>query len=390
MRFHLIAAAALLPLLAVAGLQATAHATDPATPSGLQRGTASGLRRDADAIRALGVTGVQARVTTSTKTLAVTSGVADLGTGRPVPAEGRFRIASTRKAFVATVALQLAGEHRLSLDDSVERWLPGVVRGPGYDGRGITVRQLLQNTSGIPDDLPGYTNPQEYLDQRGDVWTREQLVTRALAHPLTFPPGTGWSYSNTGFILAGMVVERVTGRSLQQEITDRIIRPLGLHQTTFPGVTPTVPRPHAQAYERFSPGNLVDVTDQVPGDPDSIISSTRDLARFFRALAGGDLLAPPELAAMRRTVPINADVELVWPGGQYGLGLARRPLPCGGVYWGHDGGDAGYITVTGVTSDGHRSAIVSMSTALGDSLDHHLQQQRAADTLIQHALCRTT
>ncbi|GAA2521316.1 hypothetical protein [Winogradskya humida] len=86
-------------------------------------------------------------------------------------------------------------------------------------------------------------------------------------------------------------------------------------------------------------------------------------------------------------MPVSADIEQIWPHGQYGLGLARRPLPCGGFYWGHDGGDAGFITGTGVTDDGRRSAVVSMSTALGDTLEHQLQQQRAADKLIQNALC---
>ncbi|WP_327000040.1 beta-lactamase family protein [Dactylosporangium sp. NBC_01737] len=346
------------------------------------------LQRDTDAIHALGVTGVQARVTTvDGRRIVTTSGVADVGTGRPVPSDGRFRIASTRKAFTATVALQLVGEHRLSLDDTVERWLPGVVQGVELDGRLITVRHLLQNTSGLHDDLPGYTSPAEYLEQRYDVHTREELVARAMRHRPDFAPGTAWAYSNTGFILAGMLVERVTGRSLQQEITDRIVRPLGLRDTTWPGTAPSLPRPHANAYELFPTGELVDVTSQVPGDPDSIVSTTADLDRFFRALLGGRLLRPAQLAEMRRTVPVSADVEPIWPGGRYGLGLARRPLPCGGFYWGHDGGDAGYITVTGVTADGRRSAVVSMSSARGDSFDHLLQQQRAADTLVVDALC---
>jgi D-alanyl-D-alanine carboxypeptidase len=334
------------------------------------------------------VTGVQARVTTAGgRHLVATSGVADRDTGRPVPPDGRFRIASTRKAFVATVALQLVGEGRLSLDDTVERWLPGVVRGNGNDGRRVTVRQLLQNSSGIPDDLPGYTTPAEYLQQRYDVYTREQLVARAMNHPPAFPPGAGWAYSNTGFILAGMIIERVTGRPLHHEITDRIVRPLRLHHTTWPGNSPTLPRPHARTYQLFETGELVDVTEQVSGDPDSMVSSTRDLDRFFRALLAGGLLPPAQLTVMKRTVPISADVEQIWPGGRYGLGLVRRPLPCGGSYWGHDGGDAGSITATGVTGDGRRSAVVSMSTALGSSPDHYLRQQRAADTVIQNALC---
>jgi D-alanyl-D-alanine carboxypeptidase len=382
-RAVLAAAAGLVALtVTVTGLNAAEGAVNGSDPA------ATRLQRDTDAIHAIGVTGVQARVTASNgRHLVATSGVADRATGRPVPPDGRFRIASTRKAFEAAVVLQLVGEHRLSLDDTVERWLPGVVRGNGYDGRRITVRQLLQNSSGIHDDLPGYLTPEEYLQQRYDVYTREQLVARAMNHRLDFPPGHGWAYSNTGFIVAGMIIERVTGQPLQQEITDRIVRPLGLRHTTMPGTSPTLPRPHAQAYELFATGELVDVTEQVSWDPDSIVSSTQDLDRFFRALLGGGLLPPARLADMKRTVPISADIEQIWPGGRYGLGLVRRPLPCGGVYWGHDGGDGGYITVTGVTDDGRRSAMVSMSTALGDSLDHHLQQQRAADTLIQNALC---
>jgi D-alanyl-D-alanine carboxypeptidase len=349
---------------------------------------ATRLQRDADAIHALGVSGVQARVTRSDgRHLIVTSGVADLRTGRPVSPDGRFRIASSRKTFTAVLALQLVAEHRLSLDDTVERWLPGVVRGNGNDGRRVTVRELLQNTSGVHDDLPGYTTAEEYLQQRYDVYTREQLVARAMNHRPDFPPGTGWKYSNTGFILADMIIERVAGRSLQQEVTDRIVRPLGLHHTTWPGISPSLPRPHAQAYQLFETGDLVDITEQVSGDPDSMVSSTRDLDRFFRALLGGELLRPAQLAEMRRTVPVSADIDQIWPDGRYGLGLVRRPLPCGGGYWGHDGGDAGYITVTGVTDDGRQSAMVSMSSALGDTQDHALRQQRAGDKLVQDALC---
>jgi D-alanyl-D-alanine carboxypeptidase len=114
-----------------------------------------------------------------------------------------------------------------------------------------------------------------------------------------------------------------------------------------------------------------------------LVDVTEDLGRFFRAL-----LRPAQLADMERTVPVSADIEQIWPGGRYGLGLVRRPLPCGGVSWGHDGGDAGYITGTGVTGDGKRGVVVSMSTALGDSLSHELQRQRAADTMVQNALCR--
>src|SRR3954470_4564104 len=134
------------------------------------------LRRDADAIRDLGVVGVSVRVSTvdGRGDRAVVSGVADRVSGRPMPADGYERIASVRKTFTATVMLQLVAEGRVRLEDTVERWLPGVVAGNGNDGSRITVRDLLRNTSGVRDDLPGYTTEAEYYAQRFDVHTRDE------------------------------------------------------------------------------------------------------------------------------------------------------------------------------------------------------------------------
>jgi D-alanyl-D-alanine carboxypeptidase len=347
------------------------------------------LQRDADAIRDLGVVGVQAEVTGDVPggSLVVTSGVADRATGSPVPTDGRFRIASTRKTFDAVVVLQLVAERRLSLDDTVERWLPGVVHGHGNNGRRITVHQLLQNTSGIHDDLPGYTTSAEYLEQRYDVHTRDELIARAMKHRPDFTPGHGWGYSNTGFLLLDAIIEKVTGRPLEQVIRDRIVRPLALNTLSWPKTAPYLPNPHSQACQVFPGDGLVDTTDQVASDPDSINGTTHDLTPFFRALLGGRLLRPAQLAEMMRTVPVSSDIAKIWPNGQYGLGLARRPLSCGGFYWGHDGGDGGSNQVTGVTADGRSSAVVTMSTSLSDSFEHLLREQHTGDVLINHALC---
>jgi D-alanyl-D-alanine carboxypeptidase len=347
------------------------------------------LQQDADAIRDLGVVGVQAEVAGDVPggRLVVTSGVADRTTAAPVPADGRFRIASTRKTFDAVVVLQLVAEGRLSLDDRVERRLPGVVRGHGNDGRRITVRQLLQNTSGIHDDIPGYSTAAEYRQQRDDRYTREELIARAVAHPPDFAPGRGWGYSTTGFLLVDAIIEKVTGRPLERVIRDRIARPLGLRTLGWPRTSPYLPAPHSQAYQLFPGEGLVDTTDQVIADPDSVNGTTHDLTTFFRALLGGHLLRPAQLAEMTRTVPVGPDVEPIWPQGRYGLGLARRPLSCGGFFWGHDGGWGGSNQVTGVSADGRRSAVVTMSTSLADSFEHLLQEQRAGDALVDHALC---
>ncbi|MDF2267414.1 serine hydrolase [Streptomyces coacervatus] len=382
LRKHLAMALGVATLLTAC---AATTGAKPAGPSPVER-----LRQDAEAIHVLGISGVQVRVIAPDGRQSVaTSGTADLDTGRPVPSNGYFRMASTSKTLVATVVLQLEAEGRLSLHDTVDHWLPGVVQSKGNDGSRVTIRQLLQHTSGIPDGLPGYTTPKEYYQQRHDVYGPEQLVARAVAHAPDFPPGKGWAYSNTGYVLLGLIIQKATGHPAHQEIEDRILRPLGLDQTRWMGTSPTLPQPHAQGYQLFGPGSRVDVTDQIPVDHESLswVTTTRDENVFLRALLAGRLLPTRQLAEMKQTVPVNAEVQQLWPGGRYGLGLVERPLSCGGTYWSHEGGDGGYITLNGVTNDARRSAVVSMSEARGDTPEHILDQEKAASSLIDHALC---
>ncbi|MEV7234403.1 serine hydrolase domain-containing protein [Streptomyces sp. NPDC051020] len=348
------------------------------------------LRLDTDAIQALGVTGVQARVTTASgRDLVATSGVAVVGMNRPVPRDGYFRIASTGKALMAAVILQLVDEGKLSLDDTVDRRLPGVIDGNGNDGRKITVRQLLQNTSGLHDDLPGFDTPQEYYQHRYDTYTPEQIVARAMKHHPDFRPGTGWSYSNTGYVVLGMIVEKAAGRPWQEEVESRILKPLGMNQTYLPGTTSPLRRPHADGYQVFASGERTDVTEQIVPDLGGYVSTTADVNRFFQGLLGGKLLSEARMAEMQDTVPVDKRIEAIWPGGRYGLGLVSRPLTCGGSYWSHEGGEAGYITLNGATDDGSRTVTVSMSTSVNDP-DEMLRQHKAASDLVDRALCDTS
>jgi D-alanyl-D-alanine carboxypeptidase len=351
------------------------------------------LRRDTDAIHALGITGVQARVTVPAgpgRDLVATSGVAEAGTDRPVPRNGYFRIASTGKTLVATVVLQLVDEGKLALDDTVDQWLPGLVDGNELDGRRITIRHLLQHTSGIHDDLPGFTTPREYYESRYDTYTPQQVVARAMRHRPDFPPGTGWSYSNTGYVLLSMIIEKITDRPWHREVEDRVLTPLGMDHTYLPGSTPTLRRPHANSYQFFPSGERVDVTELIIPDPGGYVSTTADVNRFFHALLGGELLPRARLAEMQDTVPVSEELQEYWPGGgRYGLGLVKRPLSCGGSYWSHEGGEGGYVNLNGATADGSRTVTVSMSTALGDSPDNTLRQERVASDLVDHALCDT-
>jgi D-alanyl-D-alanine carboxypeptidase len=317
------------------------------------------LQQKLDAVHAAGMPGAFAEVRDGHRTWTPTAGVIDVATGEPVRDGLRHRVGSITKTFVATTVLQLAGERRLRLDAPIGRYLPGLV--PAGVGRTVTVRMLLNHTSGIGN----YTN--ELLATADDIvavgettYRPEQLARIGLAMPPTNPPGAGWSYSNTNYVLAGLIVEEVTGRSLESEVTRRILRPLQLRDTYFEGAEPVIRGPHMHAYVPWTDGELRDFTrynmSWAWGAGD-LVSTAADLNDFFRALLGGRLLTRPLLAQMQRTVPMDPaepDVQ------GYGLGLYWIQAPCGKV-WGHDGGTIGHVTVSLHSTDGNRQMTYAQS-----------------------------
>ncbi|MFI7240670.1 serine hydrolase domain-containing protein [Streptomyces qinglanensis] len=299
------------------------------------------------------------------------TGTADYATGRPREAGDRFRIGSLTKPFVATVVLQLEAEGTLGLDDPVSRWLPEVRLGrygaaAGRPEGAVTVRQLLGHTSGIPDYTAdpalraAYFSPR-FPKVRMRTHSAAELVRRALSRPPLFRPGTGWSYSNTNYLLAGMVIERATGHSYATEIERRVLRPLKLRDTSLPGTSPRIPGQHGKEYSTlFAPGAdppVRDVTALNPslaGASGEMISSAGDLVRFVRALATGRLLPPREAARMRTTRRADAT-------DRYGLGLTERTLSCGVTVWGHDGTIHGSSTAAYTTPDGGHTIAVNLN-----------------------------
>jgi D-alanyl-D-alanine carboxypeptidase len=378
-----------LLVLALAGLVAVLSGTAAFAVN--TDDTPTQLQRDAEALRKTGAAGVLAEVRTPEGRAVARSGVANLKTGAPVRPDSYYRIASTTKTFVATVALQLVGEGRLALTDTVDRWLPGLVRGNGNDGTKITVRQLLSHTSGVPDYLDDVLEkagtPEDFRRERFRTYQPTQLVAMAMRHRRTFKPGRDWAYSNTNYILAGMIVEKATGRIWQQEVHERIIEPLGLRHTLIPGTSAHLPQPNMTAYKRFVPGGPeTDVSTIASGHPDwSLISTTGDVNRFFQALLGGRLLRPAQLRQMQRTVPAKPLQEM-WREAAYGLGLMKRRLPCGEWAWFHGGGMWNYITDNAVTPDGRRTATTFYTSRLGSD-QSPIQQAKASATLIDNALC---
>ncbi|MFB8398304.1 serine hydrolase domain-containing protein [Streptomyces yangpuensis] len=316
-------------------------------------------RRAMDAEVEAGIPGITAQARDARGVWKAASGVGDLTTGAPRGTDDRFRIGSITKTFVATVLLQMETEGRLRLDDTVEHHLPGLVKGNGNDGSKITVRRLLNHTSGLFDYLADeeylttYMLGDGYLAHRYDTLPPAQHVKVALSHPPLFSPGARFSYSNTNYVLAALIIEKAGGRTYEAEVRDRIIRPLGLKATTNPGNSIRIPRPSSRAYSKLfeqDPGRIDDVTEmngsQGWGDGD-IISTTGDLNRFYRALMRGELLPPRQLAAMKTTVEIPER-----PGTAYGLGITRMRTSCGTTLWGHGGGMVGSTSLAVTTEDG--------------------------------------
>ncbi|WP_219471503.1 serine hydrolase domain-containing protein, partial [Nonomuraea rhizosphaerae] len=223
--------------------------------------------------------------------------------------------------------------------------------------------------------------------ERFRVYRPEQIVAMATSHRPAFRPGTRWAYSNTNYVLVSMIIEKVTGTPWQQQLHERVIEPLGLRHTFTPGTSPYLPRPHLRTYRRLTPGApLTDVTTYAAGQADgSVISTPHDVNLFYRALLGGRLLRPAQLAQMKRTRPATPFKEL-WRDAGYGLGLMKRRLPCGGWAWFHAGGGWNAVTDNAVTTDGRAAVTVAYASTLGPD-QSPVQQIKTSATLIDHALC---
>lgn len=272
-------------------------------------------------------------------------GVADIESKRPRHHHDRFRVGSASKAFTSIVTLQLVDEDVFTLDDTVNKLLPGILGRSKYDGDKITLRQLLNHTSGIfpysidPELLHDFETP-AFLEHRYDYYTPEQLVKIALEHAPQFAPGEGWGYTNTGFILAGMIIERATGRSLSEEIEERITKPLGLQATYLPVKEVDIQGPHSRYYSRLSvpdPAAAIhDVTDMSPSSAwaaGGMISSLDDLCVFLQATLRGKLVSDNSQKELMHFVPTSNWVANTG----YGLGIFCQKLSSGKVGYGIGG-----------------------------------------------------
>ncbi|MEU5261244.1 serine hydrolase domain-containing protein [Amycolatopsis sp. NPDC021455] len=339
-----------------------------------------------------GFTGITVRVHDEHGEWAGSAGVAELGGTAAPPIDGHVRIGSNTKTFTAALVLQLVAEGRIALDTPAAGFLPE----SGLDER-ITVRMLLQHTSGVFNFTgevsgdgtlePGIPMPygpagREWAEDRFRTYRPEELVRLALAKPARFEPGTGWSYSNTNYVLARLLIEKITGHSFADEMRRRILRPLGLTGTVVPESSPEIPEPHAHAYYRAGDATI-DITRQNPswistgGD---LISTTRDLHTFIAALNSGKLLPPGLLAEMRTPRPTGI------PNTGYGLGVFVQETD-GGTVITHNGAMAGFAALMYSTPDGGKTLTAALTCVDDAGLSVAAAFQDAQRKLVDAVFC---
>lgn len=301
------------------------------------------------------------------------SGVRNIYESAPIGPNDHFRIGSETKTYVAAVVLQLVDEGLVELEAPIGQYLPGVLTSP-YDGSVITVHELLQHRSGIPD----YTEnpPPPRLD---GTYRNEDLVRAALSKPPVFAPGTSIKYSNTNYILLGMLIERVTGQSVGTAITNRIITPLGLTGTRYPAAGDhSIGAPAVHGYVGGTAPPLaawVDISNlfepSYAGPAGAMISTLDDSVTFYRALFAGQVISPASLNLMRTAYPGIKD--------GYGLGIYKVNLPCT-TAWGHNGATPGYFDETLVGDNGRYASIVTNTVSTDTS-------EPSSRTVLEKAIC---
>jgi len=332
------------------------------------------------------------------------AGVADIRTGDPVTPDMRHRVGSINKTFTAAAVLQQVEGGAIGLDTPICHYLPRLM--PEERGNTITVRMLINHTSGLADYLPyAYpslaafpslkdTTPQSLDDNRFTRFYKADLIELGVRAPAVSKPGsTPGIYSNTNYQILCQLIELVTGITAEQYITQHVIERAGLHDTELPS-GPQIDGPHSLMYESWfgmiDPPRDYSVFDMSwVGPAASLISSVADLNRFYSLLLAGEIVNASSLAQMQRTVPvISFDGKKI----EYGLGLHRMEIPGHGTFWGHDGTVWGAGALTMTRADGKRQISVAVNLIRWNRLDSSGKPQNhpiddALTALYRLAMC---
>ena len=380
-----------VPVAAAIALGAAGGAAS-AAPS---KGEAESLKSRAQGLVEAGYPAALAAVTDSKgESAGVAVGKGSLETGQAPPMDGEVRIGSNTKTFVAVVVMQLVQEGKVGLDEPIETYLPGLIKGEGIDGSKITVRQLLQHTSGLPEYTDTTPGSGDIFQVKDHYIPPRDLLGTALGKPAAFEPGTQWKYTNTNYIVLGMLVERVSQRPVGEQIDERIVKKLGLSHTYFPAPGDrSIKGTHPQGYHLSAEGKLEDITEMDPAlgwVAGAMVSTPSELNTFFQTVFDGRLLTQASIDEMKNGA-VDASSYL-GPGTVYGLGLIGTPLSCGGTSWGHGGTIHGYQTDNAVGPDGTAVtvAVTALPTAIADQNNPESSAKEKAgkvDEAVDAALC---
>ena len=381
-----------VPVVAAIALGAAGGAAS-AAPS---KGEAESLKSRAQGLVEAGYPAVLAAVTDSKgESAGVAVGKGNLETGQAPPMDGEVRIGSNTKTFVAVVVMQMVQEGKVGLDEPIETYLPGLIKGEGIDGSRITVRQLLQHTSGLPEYTDTTPGSGDIFQVKDHYIPPRDLLDTALGKPAQFEPGAQWKYTNTNYLVLGMLVERVSQRPVGEQIDERIVKKLGLSHTYFPAPGDrSIKGTHPQGYHLSAEGKLEDITEMDPvwgWAAGAMVSTPSELNTFFQAVFDGRLLTQSSIDEMKNGA-VDASSYL-GPGTVYGLGLIGRSLSCGGTSWGHGGTIHGYQTDNAVGPDGTAVtvAVTALPSAIADqnnlessAKEKHQRNKDAVDATLCH------
>ena len=315
-----------------------------------------------------------------------TAGKGNLATGEAPPLDGEVRIGSNTKTFVAVLVMKMVEEGKVKLDEPIETYLPGLIKGQGVDGKKITVRQLLQHTSGLPETALGFP---DVFASRNNYYQPRDILDEALTKPAQFAPGAKFTYTNTNYIVLGLLAERVGKRPIAEQIEVKIVKPLGLKHTYMPKDGEKALRgKHPRGYHTRDnkPGKLVDITDydtSMAWTAGAMVSTPSELNKFMQSVFDGSLLNQASIAEMKKSVPMGDD------GNVYGLGLIGHKLSCG-VAWGHGGTFPGYQTDNAVGPDGTAATIATTAmpaTNAKDTSTEESGEKRLGVQALDKALC---
>jgi len=355
-------------------------------------------------VHSAGMPGVFAEVRDGDQVWRGAAGVADVSTGAPVSAEMRHRVGSITKTFTAAAVLRHVESGQIGLDTPIGHYLPRMV--PGERGATITIRMLINHTSGLADYLPyaypslrafprlADTTPDSLDDNRFKRFHSAELIEMGVRAPAVAKPGgIPGVYSNTNYQLLCQLLECVTGTSAEKCITENVIERAALQDTELPA-GPHVSGSHSQMYEAWfgmiDPPRDYSVYDMSwVGPAASLITTVADLNRFYGLLLAGEIVSRSSLAQMQVTVPV---ISFEGKKIDYGLGLHRMEIPGHGTFWGHDGTVWGAGAISMSRADGKRQMAVAVNLMRWNKLDsagkpQHHPIDDALSALYQLAMC---